>query len=621
MSTPSDPKQAEASTTKSMVGLRHVRLLLRWEKRLVASFVATALGRSIASLGVVLLIKEFLSGSLSARTSGLAAGVATTFGNAAVLPVLAALLFLAYLGASGFNYHNQVTQQRLVKVLELGMMERIIRHLLTLSVPYFDRQKQGDIVAAVRSDVTNLRVVVLSFAAIVLEGLLCVALLVGAVSLSPWLTLWGLVVLPVALIPIYLLAKLTQARSFSVRKSGYALMDLVVEILGGIRVIKAYRGEATEAQICVDKGRLYFDELIEMVRYRSISQAVLEAMAGLGTVLVVVLGGIEVAHGRLDWPALLAFLTALRSLQGPLNSIHLNFNLVQTSAASVVRIDEILSARPEVVDSRTAQRIDSPPKRIRFEGVGFGYGRGAVLDGISFDIRAGETIGIVGPSGAGKSTLLNLIARYYDPSTGRVLFDDSDLRDIRLEDLYRSIAIVTQEPFLFATTIRENIRFGRPDASEADVEAAARAAYIHEDIATLPQGYDTPVGLAGRGLSLGQKQRITIARALLKNAPLLLLDEATSSLDSIAETEVQRAIDCLMRGRTSFIIAHRLSTLRNADRILVLDRGRLVGFGPHATLEQECQTYRELCRAQKLGDVAQPQLAAMSPFDQLEATS
>jgi ABC-type multidrug transport system fused ATPase/permease subunit len=219
-------------------------------------------------------------------------------------------------------------------------------------------------------------------------------------------------------------------------------------------------------------------------------------------------------------------------------------------------------------------------------------------------VRAGETIGIVGPSGSGKSTLLSLLARFHDPGAGRVTLDGRDLRDLRLADLYGSLALVTQETFLFGATVAENLRVGRPAATDAELEAAARAAYVHDEIVALPEGYDTPVGMGGRELSGGQRQRLGVARALVAGAPLLLLDEATSSLDSVAEAAVQRAIEGLMVGRTSLVVAHRLSTLRGADRILVLDGGEVAGFAPHAELLRECAVYRRLWEAQRLGDAA-----------------
>ena len=222
-----------------------------------------------------------------------------------------------------------------------------------------------------------------------------------------------------------------------------------------------------------------------------------------------------------------------------------------------------------------------------------------MLDDVSFTINAGETLGIVGPSGAGKSTLLNLIARFYDPTSGSVQLDGEDLRNFRLRDVYGMLAIVTQDPFLFSTSIRENILCGRPGASQAEVEAAARAAEIHEEIIAMPDGYETVVGQGGRSLSRGEAQRVNVARAILKNAPILLLDEATSSLDSYSEARVQRAVDRLVTGRLAISVAHRLSTLRNASRILVLEQGQVMGLGTHQQLLATCPTYVRLWEAQE----------------------
>jgi ABC-type multidrug transport system fused ATPase/permease subunit len=242
--------------------------------------------------------------------------------------------------------------------------------------------------------------------------------------------------------------------------------------------------------------------------------------------------------------------------------------------------------------------LPSAPTRLSVTDVSFARGDVTVLDGVTFDLRAGETLGIAGPSGAGKTTLLNLIARFYDPAHGAVALDGHDLRQLRLADMYRHLAIVAQEPFLFASSVRDNIRCGRPDATSAEVEAAARAAEIHDEIVAMPNGYDTVVGPGGRELSRGEAQRVNIARAVLKNAPILLLDEATSSLDSFSEAKVQRAIDRLAAGRMTIAVAHRLSTLRSAHRVLVLDDGRVAGLGTHAELLANCTVYRSLWEAQ-----------------------
>jgi ABC-type multidrug transport system fused ATPase/permease subunit len=580
-------------------GKHYLVSLFRQRKGLLLRFLATTVATSLLSMTAILLIREFLNGVLG-NGGGLAARVAAMFGPATALWVVAFLLIATYVASSLVTFDNQVTQQRIVKVLELGMMERLIRHILGLSVPFFDRQSHGDIIQAIRIDVSQLRTVVLSMARLFLNACIVAALFGAALMLSVRLTLWSLVVLPLAVIPIVLTARRILARSFAVRRTGYVLYDVILQLLQGIRVIKVFQAEEAEAKAAIEKGRAYFDQLIEMVRVRSLASVYMGSLSGLGIVVVIVVGGFDVMNGRLEWPSLLAFLMALRSIHGPLNQINSSYVSVKNHAAAVQRIGEILEMRPEVVDSPGAAPMVSAPMTIRFDEVSFAYDEERVLDRVTFEVAAGETIGIVGPSGAGKTTLLNLIARFYDPSSGRVLFDDRDLCDVRLADLYDKISVVTQDPFLFSASVADNIAFGRENASRGEIVVAARAAGIDDEIRALPEGYDTVIGIGGHGLSGGQAQRVSIARALLKDAPILLLDEATSSLDSISEVRVQKAIDRLMEGRTTFIVAHRLSTLRNAGRLLVLDSGRLAGIGSHDELLQTCPLYGRLWGAQQV---------------------
>jgi ABC-type multidrug transport system fused ATPase/permease subunit len=261
----------------------------------------------------------------------------------------------------------------------------------------------------------------------------------------------------------------------------------------------------------------------------------------------------------------------------------------------------LLQTEPAVQDRADAIPFPEPIVSLQFQNVSFGYdARSRVLTDVSFEVQAGQHVGVVGPSGAGKTTLMSLLARFSDPVEGRILLNGRDLRDYRREDLYRHLALVTQDLFVFATSVRENIRYGLSGATDAEVEQAAVAAEIHDDIVEFPGGYDTVLGVGGRLLSAGQIQRVNIARALLKNAPLVILDEATSNLDSVSETKIQAALERLMKGRTTFTIAHRLSTLRNADLILVIEQGRRVGIGTHDTLLRGCPLYRELWEAQRV---------------------
>ncbi|HEU4833913.1 MAG TPA: ABC transporter ATP-binding protein [Pyrinomonadaceae bacterium] len=567
--------------------------LLRPHPGLVARFTIGSLGRAAMTALSILLIREFLAGVLG---HGRAFGF--TIGAESALWVTVALLLLVSLAAAVFNYDSQVTQQKIVKAIELGTMERMIRHLLGLSVGFLDRRTHGELLESIRQDVIQMRMVVLSTARIVLEVLQTIGLVAAAVSFSVTLSVWAFILVPVGALPIYILARRTLARSFGVREKGVALFDALLQLLHGIRVIKIYQGERAEGERTVDRARVYFDELIEMERVQAFARSVLESLAALNVVVVIIVGGLSVMSGRLGWPELLAFLLAMRAAQGPLNNLNSAYLDVQRYAASVYHIEQLLAEKPEIQDRKDARAFSGSPMSITADHVDFGFNQKPVLQNVSFTVRAGETLGIVGPSGAGKSTLLSLVARFYDPTQGRVLVDGEDLRDLRLRDIYAKLAIVTQDPFLFSTSIRENILCGRPDATQEEVEEAARAAEIHNEIMAMPDGYETVVGQGGRLLSRGEAQRVNVARAILKNAPILLLDEATSSLDSYSEARVQRAVDQLAVGRLAVSVAHRLSTLRNATRILVLEQGQAVGLGTHQELLADCPTYRRLWEAQ-----------------------
>lgn len=590
-------------------GLQYVLTLVSVRRSLVVRFVATSLGRSALSMATILLVREFLGGILGGG-SGLSTQLGQLLGTDGALYAVAAALFLTYVGASLCAYDNQITQQRVVKVLELGMMDRLLHHLLGLSVAFFDRQSHGDVMQAVRSDVSELRLVIFALSKAVLDGVTAIGLFVAALWLSPRLTLWALVVMPVAALPVLLLARRALKRSRTVRKTGYVLFDAILQLLRGIRIIKVFGGERREAVSTLEKARLYFDELIEMVRIQSTAQVLLETLASLGLVIVIVVGGFDVMAGRLDWPSLLAFMLAVRAMHGPLNNVYQAVVSLGSHGAAAERVSELLRTGSTIADQPNAQPVPRELREIEFRNVGFSYDTIPVLSRLSFKVMAGETIGIAGPSGTGKTTLLNLVARFYDPTTGVVTLNNRDLREFKLAEVYANIAVVLQEPFLFATSIRENIRAGKADATDMEVDDAARAANVHEEILGLLDGYETIVGIGGVGVSGGQAQRINIARALLKNPPILLLDEATSALDSVSELAVQAALDRLMANRTTFVVAHRLSTLRGASRILVLENGGMAGFAPHAELVQSCRVYRQMWELQQLGSHGHPQPAS-----------
>jgi subfamily B ATP-binding cassette protein MsbA len=586
---------------------------VRREPGLVTRFVLASLGRAALTGASILLMREFLGGVLG-RSEGVARQLVDALGASGALWAIAGALVATQLGAAALTYGANVSQHRLVAAIELSAMERLINHLLGLSAAFFDRRTHGELIQTVRQDVSHLRTVAMSAATMVLDALNALALIAAAVTLSPTLALVAFVLVPVAALPVYLVARRTLTRSFGVRRQGVVLFDVLLQLLRAIRIIKVYQGERVEADRTVQRARRYFDEVVELERTRALARVTLESLAGLSLVAVIIAGGLQVLGGSLGWPELLAFLVAARAAQGPLNNVNTSYMEIQRNGASVAHIETLLAERPDVHDRPGAAPISTSPRHLSADAVAFSVGGVPILDGVTLDVRAGDTLGIAGPSGAGKTTLLNLIARFYDPTHGAVRLDGRDVRDLRLDDVYRQIAIVAQDPFLFATSIRENIRCGRPSATDADVEAAARAAEIHDDILAMPAGYDTVVGHGGRELSRGESQRINIARAVLKNAPILLLDEATSSLDSFAEVKVQRAIDRLAAGRMTIAVAHRLSTLRNATRILVIDGGRVAGLGTHAELLAGCNVYRRLWEAQASGNVAPAEPAESRPL-------
>jgi ABC-type multidrug transport system fused ATPase/permease subunit len=537
-----------------------------------------------------------------AQPTGFAAALTNSVGQSTALLLVAAMLLAVFIASALAAYGAQVAMQKMARLVELDLMETVITHLLKLPVAFFDRRHRGDLIESVRQDVSKTRAVASSFIEFGVLGAQAVSYTAAALWLSPRLLLYSLPVLALGAAPTKWLVRETRRRSRQTRRHGYRLTDLLLQLVQGIRVVKVYSGEESETRNSIGTARRYFEQLVSTTRIRALGDVGLETAGSLSVVTVVVAGGFEIIAGRLSAPSLVAVLVAIRAIHGPLNNAFGKLLDTQANWSSLERIRALLATKPDVRDRSNAVALDEPITSLRFEAVSFGYDPATpVLTNVSFDVRVGQHVGIVGPSGAGKTTLVSLLARFYDPTGGRVVLNGRDLRDYRLRDLYRHLALVTQDLFVFGTSVRENIRYGAIEATDADVERAAAAAEIHDDIVKLPNGYDTVLGVGGRLLSAGQIQRINVARALLKDAPIVILDEATSNLDSISEVKIQAALERLMRGKTTFTIAHRLSTLRAADVILVVDRGTVVASGSHEALLRGNALYRELWDAQRVG--------------------
>jgi ABC-type multidrug transport system fused ATPase/permease subunit len=378
------------------------------------------------------------------------------------------------------------------------------------------------------------------------------------------------------------------------------VVQRIMQMLAGIKVIKAFRAEGLERDALVRELHRYFRRSVRALRTRVISRSVVELVTQAGFVLMLLAGVAAIVRGAWDLTPgqLAAFVGVSAMVYRPMKNLTRLYNSVQEALPSAERLFEVLDAEEEPMDAPDAVRVERIRERIRLRGVHFHYGREEVLRGVDLEIRTGEVVALVGRTGAGKTTIADLLLRFHDPDAGSVELDGIDLRRIRRDSLHELTAVVTQEPFLFDTTILENIRYGRPDASFEEVVAAARAAHADEFVAQLPEGYQTEVGEAGVRLSGGQRQRLTIARAILRDPQLLIFDEATSSLDAVAEKYVQEAIGALMKGRTVLLIAHRLATVKAADKIAVIEGGRVTAIGTHDELYARDGLYRELAELQ-----------------------
>ncbi|WP_253209070.1 ABC transporter ATP-binding protein [Streptomyces niphimycinicus] len=469
----------------------------------------------------------------------------------------------------------------------LDLRGRIFRHAQALSVDFHERYTSGRLISRATTDVESLRELLSEG----LEELLGVALSVVYISITLLYLDWGLGGAAVlSFWPLYLLIRSFQRRSMRVyRKRSTAIAAVIVtftETMNGIRPVQAFRRErANDArfrELNHRHERANGDAILEMARYVVSSRLVANAVVAA----IVLWGAYRVASGSLALGVLAAAALYLRRLYDPIDRLGMFLNSYQSAAASLEKIAGLLAQRPSVPEPADPEPLPprptkAPGREVVFDGVRFAYRTGGeVLPRFDLTLPAGQTLAVVGATGAGKSTLAKLLARFYDPSDGRVLLDGVDLRDLAMPELRCGVVMVTQEAFLFSGTIAENIAIGRPDATRAEIEQAAKAIGAHDFVAALPDGYDTDVRKRGGRISAGQRQLVAFARALLADPSVLILDEATSSLDIPGERAVQRAMDTVLRGRTAVVIAHRLSTVETADRVLVMADGRIVEDGP-----------------------------------------
>jgi ATP-binding cassette subfamily B multidrug efflux pump len=480
------------------------------------------------------------------------------------------------------------------------LRNEIQRKITLLSFSFHDQAEAGDLLSRAIQDVERIRFLTGRATFRVTEGIFLMFLTaVVMLWMNPLLGLMAVAAIPLLAVQSIRFGRVFRPLSHHIQKQLGVLTTRVEQNLRGARVVKTFAQEEAEIERFEVENRRWFDLSAEAARLQSTSMPRLHLIANLSSVAILFFGGMMVIDRQLTLGELVAFTTYMGQLISPVRYLGMILPAITMATASAERIFEILDEVPDVHEEPSAPELVIQRGHVCFENVSFAYGKlGGVLREISFEAQPHQVIALLGPTGSGKTTVVNLIPRFYDPTAGRILVDGVDINRVTLNSLRSQIGVVLQETTLFAATIRENITFGKPEATQAEIESAAQAAQAHDFISQAPKGYDTHVGERGVTLSGGQKQRLAIARALLTAPRILILDDATSSVDTETEHLIQQALEALMHNRTTFVIAHRLSTVQRADLILLLERGRIVGRGKHNDLLASSPLYQNIYRHQ-----------------------